>query len=462
MARDLRVAGTAVETCALDVTDRHSAQAFADAALDARRQIDVLVNNAGVMPLSPLVAGHHDEWNRMIDVNLKGVLWNVAAVLSHMDCAAPSRLPTSLRSARCRLCGRLLRDEVRGARVVGRSASGASGAADHLRQSRCGRKRTGRHDHPRTDPSVHARVSRDRAATGGYRARGAPRDRVAGERQHERTHDPADGPDQLKRHFLEEQPMNDRSPAWLISGASPGLAMRSPKPCSTVAGARWSPHAGPTACRISRAGTARALPLPLDIAAPASIASAVLVNSAGYGYLAAIEEGEDREIRAQFEVNVFGLNALTQRILPGMRQQRRGHIFNMSSLGGLVAFAATGYYHATKFAVEALSESLSHEVSPLGIRVTIGEPGAFRTDWSGRSMVESATRIDDYTETAGKRRAEGRAGAARCVARQLRRMGGDDEARRFSGLGTICCRRRDESGTQRAMPDPNRPRWAPD
>jgi len=89
---------------------------------------------------------------------------------------------------------------------------------------------------------------------------------------------------------------------------------------------------------------------------------------------------------------VFGLNALMQRILPRMRQRRRGHVFNMSSLGGPVAFAETGYYRAAKFAVEALSESQSHEVAPLGIRVTIVEPGAFRTDRAGRSMVESAIR----------------------------------------------------------------------
>ncbi|WP_315856714.1 SDR family NAD(P)-dependent oxidoreductase [Burkholderia ambifaria] len=89
---------------------------------------------------------------------------------------------------------------------------------------------------------------------------------------------------------------------------------------------------------------------------------------------------------------MFGLNVLMQRILPGMRQRRRGHVFNMSSLAGLVAFAATGYYHAAKFAVEALSGSQSHEVAPLGIRVAIVEPGAFRTDWAGRSMVESAIR----------------------------------------------------------------------
>ena len=130
----------------------------------------------------------------------------------------------------------------------------------------------------------------------------------------------------------------------------------------------------------------------------------VLVNNAGYGYLAAIEEGDDEEIRDQFETNVFGLVSVTKSVLPGMRSQRRGHIFNISSVGGLVAFAATGYYHATKFAVEALSESLAHEVGTLGIKVTIVEPGALRTDWAGRSMIESKTVIDDYAETAGQRR----------------------------------------------------------
>lgn len=135
----------------------------------------------------------------------------------------------------------------------------------------------------------------------------------------------------------------------------------------------------------------------------------VLVNAAGYGYLAAIEEGEDSGIRAQFETNVFGLLDVTKAVLPGMRARRRGCIVNLSSLGGLVAFAATGYYHATKFAVEALSESLSHEVGPLGIKVLIVEPGAFRTDWAGRSMIESPVIVDDYAETAGKRRTATRA-----------------------------------------------------
>jgi len=132
----------------------------------------------------------------------------------------------------------------------------------------------------------------------------------------------------------------------------------------------------------------------------------VLVNNAGYGYLAAIEEGEDDEVRAMFETNIFGLIALTKAVLPGMRARRKGRIVNFSSIGGLVSFPATGYYHATKYAVEGLSESLAQELSPLGIKVLIVEPGPFRTDWAGRSIKQSKTRLPDYEQTAGKRRTE--------------------------------------------------------
>jgi NAD(P)-dependent dehydrogenase (short-subunit alcohol dehydrogenase family) len=135
----------------------------------------------------------------------------------------------------------------------------------------------------------------------------------------------------------------------------------------------------------------------------------VLVNNAGYGYFSAIEEGEDEEIRRQFETNVFGLISLTRHVLPGMRERRSGHIVNVSSVGGLLAFPATGYYHATKWAVEGFSESLSKEVAPLGIKVIIVEPGRFRTDWAGRSVIESKTVIDDYDATAGERRRQARA-----------------------------------------------------
>lgn len=164
----------------------------------------------------------------------------------------------------------------------------------------------------------------------------------------------------------------------------------------------------------------KALAVKLDVTDKGDIAAAVkqaedrfgridvLVNNAGYGYIAAIEEGEDDQVRAQFDTNVFGVFDLIKAVLPGMRKQRSGHIVNVSSIGGLVGFGATGYYHATKFAVEGLSETLNVEVAPLGIKVTIVEPGPFRTDWAGRSIVESKIEIADYAETAGKRREQTR------------------------------------------------------
>ena len=130
----------------------------------------------------------------------------------------------------------------------------------------------------------------------------------------------------------------------------------------------------------------------------------VLVNNAGYGYLAAIEEGEDADVRAMFETNVFGLVALTKAVLPGMRARRSGTIVNISSVGGLVGLPGVGYYNATKFAVEGLSEALAKEAAPLGIRVLVVEPGPFRTDWAGRSLKTPKAAIADYAPTAGARR----------------------------------------------------------
>ncbi|MGR9375277.1 oxidoreductase [Rhizobium leguminosarum] len=211
--------------------------------------------------------------------------------------------------------------------------------------------------------------------------------------------------------------MSSPAPTWFITGASSGLGRAL---AEAVLARGWravmTARRPETLADLTAEHGDRALALALDVTDSNSIAGAVhdaethfgaidvLVNNAGYGYLSAIEEGDDAEIRAQFETNVFGLIAVTKQVLPGMRSRRQGHIFNVSSLGGLVAFAATGYYHATKFAVEGLSESLSHEVKSLGIDVTILEPGAFRTDWAGRSMVESSTIVDDYAETSGKRR----------------------------------------------------------
>src|SRR5271169_2490048 len=129
-----------------------------------------------------------------------------------------------------------------------------------------------------------------------------------------------------------------------------------------------------------------------------------LVNNAGYGYLDAVEEGDDADIRAMFETNFFGLAALTRAVLPVMRAQKSGAIVNISSMGGFIGFPGSGYYAATKFAVEGLSESLSKEVGPLGLKVIIVEPGPFRTDWAGRSIKTPKRPVDAYAETAIARR----------------------------------------------------------
>ncbi|MCD6067160.1 MAG: NADP-dependent 3-hydroxy acid dehydrogenase YdfG [Bacteroidetes bacterium] len=161
------------------------------------------------------------------------------------------------------------------------------------------------------------------------------------------------------------------------------------------------------------AGEDHALAVRLDVTKPGEIAAAVkeaierfgridvLVNNAGIGYFGAIEESEDEEIRRMFEINFFGLSKMICEVLPHMRHQRSGHILNVASIGGLVSFPAVGFYNATKYAVDGLSESLYKEVAPLGIRVTVIAPSGFRTDWAGRSAKNSKIIIDDYATTAG-------------------------------------------------------------
>ncbi|MFF7726827.1 oxidoreductase [Streptomyces sp. NPDC008001] len=208
------------------------------------------------------------------------------------------------------------------------------------------------------------------------------------------------------------------SPVWFITGCSSGLGRELAR---AVLEHGWravvTARDPAKAADVTAGHGERAVLLTLDVTDAGQIADAVaraqaafgqidvLVNNAGYGYLAAVEEGEDDEVRALFDTNVFGLVNTTRAVLPGMRARRTGRIVNMSSLGGLAGFGATGYYHATKFAVEGLSESLAAEVAPLGIKVTIVEPAAFRTNWSGPSMRQSATTIADYASTAGARRA---------------------------------------------------------
>ena len=131
----------------------------------------------------------------------------------------------------------------------------------------------------------------------------------------------------------------------------------------------------------------------------------VLVNNAGYGYLAAVEEGEKKDIHAIFDTNFFGVVAMIQAVLPGMRARRHGFIVNIASVGGVTGHAGSGYYAATKFAVEGLSEALAQEVEPLGIHVLIVEPGPFRTNF-GRSVKQSPIVIADYENSAGKHRRE--------------------------------------------------------
>ncbi|MDZ4794218.1 MAG: oxidoreductase [Bacteroidota bacterium] len=126
----------------------------------------------------------------------------------------------------------------------------------------------------------------------------------------------------------------------------------------------------------------------------------VLVNNAGIGYFGAIEESEEAEIRRMFEINFFGLASVTNAVLPLMRAQRSGHIVNISSVGGLVAFPGVGFYNATKFAVTGYSEALAKETAGLGIKVTVVAPSGFRTDWAGRSANNTKIVIDDYKETA--------------------------------------------------------------
>ncbi|WP_416050879.1 oxidoreductase [Cupriavidus basilensis] len=125
----------------------------------------------------------------------------------------------------------------------------------------------------------------------------------------------------------------------------------------------------------------------------------VLVNNAGYGYEGSIEEATPTDIRAQFDVNVFGAIGVIQAVLPFMRERRSGHILNVTSMGGLMTFPGVGIYNASKFALEGINEALSKEVRPFGIKVTAIEPGAFRTDWAGRSLQRTVRTIEDYAAT---------------------------------------------------------------
>lgn len=125
----------------------------------------------------------------------------------------------------------------------------------------------------------------------------------------------------------------------------------------------------------------------------------VLVNNAGIGYFGSVEESVEEETRKMFEINFWGLMRVTNEVLPHMRSQKSGHIINFSSIGGLVSFPTLGYYHATKYAVEGISESLAQEIAPFNIKVSLIEPSGFRTDWGGRSSVKTDTAIPELRDS---------------------------------------------------------------
>jgi NAD(P)-dependent dehydrogenase (short-subunit alcohol dehydrogenase family) len=211
-----------------------------------------------------------------------------------------------------------------------------------------------------------------------------------------------------------------KNPVWFITGCSTGFG-RELATQALERGFRVVVTARQPEEVEALASLGEALVLKLDVTDPSQIDAAikaaekkfggidVLVNNAGIGYFAAIEEGEDKEVRRMFEINVFGMSRMIQAALPGMRKQRKGCIVNISSLAGLRSAPALGFYNATKFAVEGLSGALLQEVEPLGIKVMVVEPSGFRTDWAGRSANESKKQIADYAKTAGAWRKELRA-----------------------------------------------------
>ncbi|ATU92674.1 oxidoreductase [Phyllobacterium zundukense] len=205
-------------------------------------------------------------------------------------------------------------------------------------------------------------------------------------------------------------------PVWFITGCSTGFGRELARHTlelgyPTVVTARNTAQIED----LAKEHEDNALILKLDVTKAEDIESAVkaaverfgridvLVNNAGIGYFGSFEESEMDEVRKMFEINVWGLANMSRAVLPTLRKQRSGTVVNISSQGGLVANPAVSFYTATKFAVEALSEALSKEIAPLGLKVLIVEPGPFRTDWAGRSANEVPSTIEDYRSTSGQR-----------------------------------------------------------
>lgn len=208
----------------------------------------------------------------------------------------------------------------------------------------------------------------------------------------------------------------ENTPVWFITGCSTGFGRELAKEVlkkgfRVIVSARDKSRVEDLVTGFEE----RALALSLDVTDSTAVRQAVkaaldkfgtisvLVNNAGYGYQSSVEEGEEQQIRAQFDANVFGLFSMTRAVLPTLRAAGSGHIINLTSVAGQIGFAGSGYYAASKHAVEGWSDALLAEVGPLGINVTCVEPGPFRTDWAGRSLQQTPNSIADYAETAGKR-----------------------------------------------------------
>lgn len=205
---------------------------------------------------------------------------------------------------------------------------------------------------------------------------------------------------------------------WFVTGASRGIGAEITKAALAAGDAVVATARDPRSVAERFPASDALFPVALDVTNEASIAAAVsaaiarfgridvLVNNAGYGIIGAVEETPIADVRRLYETNVFGLLAVTQAVLPHLRRERAGRIFNLSSVGGYQSGPGFGVYCSTKFAVEGISEALHAELAPLGIHVTVIEPGYFRTEFlEAKSVVETAATIDDYADTSGKVRA---------------------------------------------------------
>jgi NAD(P)-dependent dehydrogenase (short-subunit alcohol dehydrogenase family) len=208
------------------------------------------------------------------------------------------------------------------------------------------------------------------------------------------------------------------SNVWFITGASRGFGLEIARAALDCGDAVVAAARSPRAVERALGRRAKLLAVELDVTNPQQAQAAadaalagfgqidVLVNNAGRGLVGAIEEASPEDVRSIFAVNVEGLLTVTRAVLPSMRARRSGRILNISSVGGFAAGPGWGVYSGTKFAVEGLSEAMRAELLPLGIHVTIIEPGLFRTDFlDASSLVQAAKRIDDYNGTAGATRA---------------------------------------------------------